>query len=379
MKKKNLELYIHIPFCIRKCAYCDFLSFTSTLKERTEYVKALLVEIEQYREVANSYRITSIFIGGGTPSILEPDLMICIMEKLKDIFQISKSAEISVEVNPGTMTLEKAKVYKNLGINRVSIGLQATSDEELRMLGRIHDYQEFLETYEYVKNSGIHNINIDLISAIPKQTVASWTETLNRVIALNPTHISAYSLIIEEGTKFHDSFREYEEFIPEEDAEREMYYITKEKLEAAGYVRYEISNYAKDGYECQHNLGYWERKDYLGIGLGAASLLNNVRYTNESEMEQYIHKCSENKSVHIEKTVLSIQEQMEEFMFLGLRKMEGIRIPTFREEFGVELWTMYGTQLDELIGKELLEVEYDSVKLTELGIDVSNYVLSEFV
>ncbi len=380
MENKGLELYIHIPFCIRKCAYCDFLSFSSDFNERKSYVDALLMEIEQYRKVAKQYDVTTIFIGGGTPSVLEIDLMSKIMNKIKEIFVISTDAEISIEVNPGTMTLQKAVAYKTLGVNRVSIGLQATSDEELRMLGRIHNYKQFLETYHCIQKSGISNINIDLITAIPKQTVESWTKTLERVIALNPTHISAYCLIIEEGTKFHDNLVQYEDLLPDEESERDMYHLTKFKLYEAGYERYEISNYAKEGYECRHNLGYWNRIDYIGIGLGAASLLDNVRYMNENDMKSYIDKCNNLKSVYIDKEELTVQAQMEEFMFLGLRKTKGVSAVDFKRNFGIELEEIYGEVMKKLKEKGLIRIEGDSkVQLTELGLDVSNQVMAEFL
>lgn len=376
---KEMELYIHIPFCIRKCAYCDFLSFVSGEQERRDYVEALLNELETYKGFAKEYNITTIFIGGGTPSVLEPHLLEKIMKKVQDLFQVQKDAEISIEVNPGTISKEKVEVYKIAGINRVSIGLQATNNHELAMLGRIHTYEEFLETYELMKENGIDNINVDLISAIPKQTVASWTETLERVIKLQPTHISAYSLIIEEGTLFHDKLDEYEAFLPSEESEREMYHITKSRLEEAGYIRYEISNYSKRGYECQHNLGYWDRVDYLGVGLGASSCIENVRWSNETDMKSYLELCHECKECSGEKEQLSQQEQMEEFMFLGLRKIVGVSKIEFQNKFRVEIEEIYGEVIKSLKEKGLIIEEMEMIKLTELGLDVSNQVMVEFV
>ena len=380
---KKLELYIHIPFCVRKCAYCDFLSFASIEQDRINYVDALLNEIESYRDLGKECQVSTIFIGGGTPSVLEPGLMEQIMGKIQEIFSVEGNAEITIEVNPGTVSEEKISMYTKVGINRVSIGLQATNNEELAMLGRIHTYEEFLETYQMIYEQGIHNINIDLISAIPKQTVESWTKTMDQVLALNPTHISAYSLIIEEGTLFHDKYEEYEHLLPEEEAEREMYHLTKTKLEEAGYFRYEISNYAKAGYECKHNLGYWERVNYLGVGLGASSCIENVRWSNEKDMNVYINLCENGESCILEKEELSQQAKMEEFMFLGLRKMEGVSKQEFCNEFGVEIEAVYGEILDSLKEKGLLIEENKEeiiwIKLTELGIDVSNQVMVEFL
>lgn len=377
--KKRLELYIHIPFCVKKCLYCDFLSFSSTEVERECYVSAILEEISQYKGMAREYVVTSIFIGGGTPSVLESHNMFRIMNGVRQVFEVSDEAEITIEMNPGTIDEEKIKTYKALGINRVSIGLQATNDEELKMLGRIHSYEEFLETYSMVRACGISNINIDLISAIPKQTVESWELTLDRVIALNPTHISAYSLIIEEGTPFYDNISDYETWLPSEEAEREMYHLTKRKLIEAGYYRYEISNYAKEGYECKHNLGYWDRVEYLGIGLGAASLIDNVRYSNERDLKTYMNSCNQGKTVRVEEEKLCIESQMEEFMFLGLRKIKGVETLAFEKQFQVKLEEVYQSQLEELCKQKLLQVDQYTVALTEKGIDVSNYVLSEFL
>lgn len=378
MVREALELYIHIPFCVKKCLYCDFLSFEASKEEHKVYIDALIQELEQYRRLAESYIVSSIFVGGGTPSIIEGELMACVFEKLREIFVVSEDAEITIEMNPGTMDEKKMSIYKEIGINRVSIGLQATNNDELKMLGRIHTYEEFLTTYEMVRQYGIENVNIDLISGIPNQTTASWEETLKRVIVLNPTHISAYSLIIEEGTALYDNIEAYEELLPSEDEERDMYYLTKEKLEAAGYYRYEISNYAKKGYECRHNLGYWSHVDYLGIGLGSASLSHDMRFTNESNMESYIQKCQEGKSVYVDDEYLTEEIQMNEFMFLGLRKVAGIRKSEFESLFHVSLEEVYERALKKVLDLELIVVEGDVVKLTDFGMDVTNSVVDEF-
>lgn len=300
--KKELELYIHIPFCVKKCAYCDFLSGPQDKETIEQYVVSLLNEIHAHGsnvDLVASYEVTTIFFGGGTPSILEESQIKQVMEALYDVFQIKQDAEITIEANPGTVTREKLDTYRACGINRISFGLQSASNEELKLLGRIHTYEDFLESFYLARDCGFYNINVDLISAIPKQTLVSWEETLQNVINLNPEHISAYSLIVEDGTPFAKVYGEGcpgEKDLPNEEEERKIYYRTDELLKAAGYHRYEISNYAKEGKECRHNLGYWERKEYLGIGLGSASLINNVRYSNTSDLARYI-QCAKHPDI----------------------------------------------------------------------------------
>ena len=300
--KKELELYIHIPFCVKKCAYCDFLSGPQDEETIEQYVVSLLDEIPAHgakKEFVSSHGVTSIFLGGGTPSILNASQIQRIFATLKTSFKISQETEITIEANPGTVTREKLETYRTCGINRISFGLQSVNNDEPKLLGRIHTYEEFLESFRLAREYGFDNINVDLISAIPKQTVASWEETLQKVIALQPEHISAYSLIVEEGTPFAKIYGEDcpgERDLPSEEEERAIYYRTEELLNTAGYHRYEISNYAKVGKECKHNLGYWERKEYLGIGLGAASLIGNTRYSNTTDLTYYIENAK-----HIDK------------------------------------------------------------------------------
>ncbi len=386
-----LELYIHIPFCVKKCQYCDFLSAPSTKEERREYVESLCRQIRTYGETAKAYRVVSIFVGGGTPSILEAGQILDIFAAVYDTFTVEAGAEITIEMNPGTVTGEKLAAYKRAGINRLSIGLQSAKNEELRTLGRIHTYEEFLRTYECARGAGFQNINIDLMSAIPGQTAAGWEETLRKTAELRPEHISAYSLIIEEGTPFYERYKERHgdemceedrstgeataedessderrrdsvRELPGEEEERQMYRRTKEILEEYGYHRYEISNYALRGYECRHNLGYWNRTEYLGIGAGAASLMGGRRW-NEGE----------------EPIVLGRKEQMEECMFLGLRKMEGVSKAGFEAEFGRSMESVYGETLRKMYELELMEESGGFVRLTERGIDVSNGVMCEFL
>lgn len=374
--KKELELYIHIPFCVKKCKYCDFLSATSNSELRESYVKSLCRKIRAYRNLAEAYHVVSIFLGGGTPSILESAQTKEIFAAIYETFQVDADAEITTELNPGTVTEEKLKLYKKVGINRLSIGLQSVNNEELRMLGRIHTYEEFKETYKLARNAEFENINIDLISAIPGQTVDSWRETVKTVAELKPEHISAYSLIIEEGTPFYEIYGEDRKGLPDEESERQMYQDTKSILAKYGYHRYEISNYAKEGYECRHNLGYWSRREYLGIGLGAASLLNNERWNEAAEMEKYL-ASDESQKENLE--VLDKTAQMEEFMFLGLRKMEGISKVFFQKCFEKDMLQEYGDEIKGLLKQDLITDDGENIKLTEKGIDVSNYVMSEFI
>ena len=383
--KKELEIYIHIPFCVKKCAYCDFLSGPQDKETIERYVSRLLKEIQVHaskQKFTLDYEVTTIFLGGGTPSVLEANQIQRIFEMLKNSFKISKDAEITIEANPGTVTAEKLQAYKKCGINRISFGLQSTNNEELKLLGRIHTYEEFLESYQLARACGFENINVDLISAIPKQTVSSWEETLQKVIELEPEHISAYSLIVEEGTPFAKVYGEGcpgEHDLPCEEEERAIYYRTEELLEKAEYHRYEISNYAKKGKECRHNLGYWERKEYQGIGLGAASLINNVRYKNTDDLLYYMEHAGSLGSIQENVELLSVKEQMEEFMFLGLRKMEGVSVDEFENIFGKAMEECYGEQIQSLVQQGLLKQKDGRLLLTKQGIDVSNYVFGEFL
>lgn len=374
---KELELYIHIPYCVSKCNYCDFLSAPGGALERQAYVESLCGRIRFYGEPMKAYHVVSIFLGGGTPSILEPEQTRMIFEAIYGSFCVDEDAEITTEMNPGTATEEKLRTYRELGINRLSIGLQSADNEELKLLGRIHTWEEFLDTYRKARTAGFGNINVDLMSAIPCQTLESYERTLKLTAELEPEHISAYSLIIEEGTPFYDRYREgrHAEDLPDEDTERFMYVRTKEILESYGYHRYEISNYAREGYECRHNLGYWNRTEYLGIGAGAASLINNTRFQEPEDFR----KTDTTGDVRQEIQVLNIQEQMEEFMFLGLRKMEGISCDRFYQIFEKRIENIYGEKIKKLCEQGLLERNGEYLRLTERGIDISNYVMGEFI
>ena len=408
---KELELYLHIPFCERKCAYCDFLSAPADLPVRISYIKKLQEEIAYYGAQYGEYQVSSIFFGGGTPTILEGYQLAAILETVKEHFNITTDAEITVECNPGTLTAGKAEKLVQAGFNRLSMGLQSADDRELHLLGRIHNFAQFLESYDLARKAGFQNINVDLMSALPGQTLKSWQDTLQKVTALRPEHISAYSLIIEEGTPFYERFAEDERIreegghprlLPEEDVERQMYELTETFLHTKGYERYEISNYAKPGYECRHNCGYWTRKDYLGLGLGASSLVEHQRFQNTSDLKTYLEQeyspqcegqheriaetiqlqeetglSQTGHHIHIE--ILDKKSEMEEFMFLGLRLMAGISRQQFEKKFQVTLNSVYGEGLRKLKGEQLIEEVAGYVRLTEHGIDVSNYVLAEFL
>ncbi len=388
MKKNNLELYIHIPFCLRKCLYCDFLSSVENTEKIEEYVSALEREIRALtRERAlfqneYDYHVSTIFFGGGTPSVLSGDQVGRIMGAIRDVFSIEEDAEVSMEVNPGTVTSQKLKQYKEVGINRISFGLQSANDDELKLLGRIHTYEEFVESYCLARECGFENINVDLMSAIPNQTWECFETSLNKVIELHPEHISVYSLIIEEGTPFAKAYGEgmpLQDELPTEEEERRIYYKTKERLQEAGYQRYEISNYAKEKKECRHNLGYWDRTDYLGLGLGSSSLIENVRFKNTDDVGQYIKNSDKKEQIRVDIQPLSVKEQMEEFFFLGLRKMEGVSKTAFEKTFGITVESCYGEALEKLKKENLLIEQADRIQLTEKGIDISNYVFAELL
>ena len=373
--KKELELYLHIPFCVRKCAYCDFLSFPAEKEIQKQYVNCLIEEIRQY-DLAEDYVVSTIFFGGGTPSVLEGSEIMRIMQAIRERFpDIRDDAEITIECNPGTADVSKLVAYRSLGINRISFGLQSTDAEELKMLGRIHSYEEFLQSYQWAREAGFSNINIDLMFAIPGQTGEAWRQHLRQVAELNPEHISAYSLIIEEGTPFAQ--RELD--LPDEDTEYQMYEDTAEILGTYGYQQYEISNYAKPGYMCRHNAGYWQRREYLGFGLGASSLYRELRFSNTGRMQEYLTDSGKLEQIRKEVTVLSRNEQIEEFMFLGLRMTEGISEKLFKETFGVRIMDIYGDILQKYEAIGFMEHIETKWCLTRKGIHVSNHILADFL
>ena len=375
MKRKDtsFELYIHIPFCVRKCAYCDFLSAPGSEEAKASYTEALLREIEAVK--TEKREVSSIFVGGGTPSALSPSLMGDIFEKIHKSFSVAPDAEITIEANPGTLSKEKLFLYRNVGINRLSLGLQSPEAAELKSLGRIHTYEEFLESFSLAREAGFQNINVDLMCALPDQTYEGWVRNLRKVAALHPEHISAYSLIIEEGTPF--AKRKLN--LPDEDTEYRMYEDTAGILAEYGYEQYEISNYAKKDLACQHNVGYWTRKEYLGLGLGAASLWGNQRFSNTSDFSLYLNNSGFPEKIRGDRDALSLEAEMSEFMFLGLRMTKGVSKAEFLECFGVPIESVYGNVLDKYKSVGLLEEKEGRIFLTRAGIHVSNGVMAEFL
>ena len=375
-RKENspMEIYIHIPFCIRKCDYCDFLSGPSGPEEQADYVQALLREIQAVEE-GEGRIVSSIFIGGGTPSVLDERLLGDILREIRNRFKMEEDAEITIEVNPGTANIGKLQAYREMGINRLSIGLQSPEDRELKILGRIHNYGQFLETYQEARTVGFDNINIDLMSAIPAQTYEGWVKNLRTVAELEPEHISAYSLIVEEGTPF--AARKLN--LPDEDTEYNMYEATAQILKEYGFEQYEISNYARKGRECRHNVGYWTRQDYLGFGLGASSLYGKERFANTAVMKKYLENSKNPEKIREKEPSLTREDEMAEFMFLGLRMTKGISKADFQRCFGCTIESVYGEVLEKYESMELLVEKDGRIFLSREGIHVSNSIMAEFL
>ena len=374
----GMELYLHMPFCVRKCAYCDFLSFPSGAKTQRMYAKRLMEDIGVMGKRYGEIPVETIFIGGGTPSVPDSGLIVEIMEHVRHAFHVVDGAEISMEANPGTVTREKLTDYRKAGINRLSFGLQSANDRELKLLGRIHTWAEFLESFTLARECGFANLNIDLMSALPGQTCESWKETLSRVTDLDPEHISAYSLIIEEGTPFGERYgsEEGRKLLPDEDSEREMYHETKRFLKDCGYERYEISNYAKPGRECRHNIGYWTGVPYLGLGLGASSYLDGCRFTVNPDMKQYL---VEKPGMFTDIEKLTKKDMEEEFFYVGLRMTAGVSLSEFERRFGISAKEVYPGLMETFVKEKAARFEGDRFVLTDYGLDVSNYIMAQFL
>ena len=387
--KKYVSLYIHIPFCALKCKYCDFLSFDGeSYGTMLRYVDSLCQEIKLYAPIADDYIVRSVFIGGGTPSILDDGLITNIIAFIRKTFKLEKDAEISIEANPGTLRHQKLNGYKAAGINRISIGLQSADDEMLKKLGRLHNFDQFVASF--------NNINVDIMSGVPGQTIHSYVDTLSRVIEFGPEHISAYSLSIEEGTPFAND-PEILESLPTEMIDRRMYDITKKLLAAHGYDRYEISNYAKSGYECRHNMVYWTGGEYIGFGIGASSYFQGKRFNNMRDIMGYIQLMEETSGKFVEMdnmeilyneitrklrenvTPIYIDSRIEEFMFLGMRMMCGVSRIDFEERFNKDIYEVYGPVLNKYIDQGYIGTYDDRIFLTDKGIDVSNVILADFI
>ena len=423
---KSISIYIHIPFCVKKCQYCDFLSAPADSRAQKVYLRALKQEIREQAARYREYEVQTVFIGGGTPTAVPCEKLCEVLKTVFTCYRVNPQAEISMEANPGTVTKEALLSYRKAGINRLSIGLQSADDGELKLLGRIHTYRDFLQTYRWAQEAGFTNINLDIMSALPGQSVENYKKSLETVLSLRPQHISAYSLIVEEGTPFYEKYGQESEKLqatgekqpdlPSEEEEREMYALTEKLLAAAGYHRYEISNYALPGRECRHNLVYWKRGNYVGFGLGAASMVENVRFENTRKMQEYLaeyagvpdaepvsadaaqgdeqelsneQEFSLREDTHSENAQefsirenvhpLSQQEQMEETMFLGLRLTEGVSKAEFHRQFGVSMEQIYGEVIRENIAQGLLIDEAGYLRLTREGMDLSNYVMAQFL
>ena len=390
MNTKNIGLYIHIPFCKKKCEYCDFKSYPGKEELIGEYIKCLKYEL---KEVGEGNRldyennldklaiVNTIYIGGGTPSLIDSKYICEILEIIKEYYTLTDNVEITIEVNPGTVSEEKLEKYKKSGINRLSVGLQSTHDRLLKKIGRIHSYDDFLNTFKLARKVGFTNINVDLMLGLPEQTLEDLKQSVEEVINLSPEHISIYSLIVEEGTPFYSKLQENKLDLPDDEMERKMYWAVKKKLENYGYIHYEISNFAKKGFESRHNLACWNQEEYIGFGTSAHSYTNNVRYSNIDNIEEYINNFKNNKEadnfVFHEKQ--NIEGKMKEFMILGLRKIKGIHIKDFKNKFGANPIYIYRKELNKLSNEELIEIDGDNIKLTNKGLDLANLVWEEFV
>ncbi|GAA0862461.1 radical SAM family heme chaperone HemW [Paraclostridium tenue] len=374
-----LGLYIHVPFCAQKCYYCDFNSYKIKSNEKEDYLINIEKEMKFYKEEFKDKYFDTVFFGGGTPSILKIDELRKLVNYMYENFNIKKDAEITIECNPGTINKEKLKAIKEMGINRLSIGLQATQNYHLKSIGRIHTYEEFEKNYYDAIDVGLTNINIDLMYALPNQKEEEWKETLDKIIKLNPSHISAYSLILEEGTKLYDMYENNEFNLLDEDTDIDMYEYTINTLKKHGYNQYEISNYAKQGKECKHNIIYWKCDNYLGLGPGASGYINDIRYSNIKNLNEYNNKINQNIKPIDEENKLNDKDKIEEFIFMGLRMNEGINLEVFKERFKIDFYELYKDVLDKLLERELVKLDKFNLSLTQKGREISNSVFIEFI
>ena len=382
---KNLGIYIHIPFCKKKCYYCDFVSYANKQEKVKEYINCITKEIDSYLYELENYNVTTIYIGGGTPSFIDSIYIVNLLNKLRDKLKNNdtkwSNIEITIEVNPGTVNLEKLKQYKEAGANRVSIGLQSSNDKLLKQLGRIHNYQEFLNTYQTARQVGFENINVDLMLGLPNQSIQDLRETIENVVKLTPEHISVYSLILEENTKMEQCIKSGKLELPDEEVERQMYWYVKNKLELNGYEQYEISNFSKKGRESKHNTNCWKQKEYIGLGIAAHSYINRKRYSNIEDLDKYIENIKANEIEKNRRTheIQTIDEAQKEYMILGLRTIKGVSIQEFKEEYGENPIYLFREELNELVNEDLLEIDSDFIRLTNKGLDLANLVFEEFV
>ena len=394
--KRNLGIYIHIPFCIKKCSYCDFISFENKLDFQGKYIEQLKKEIESQKEILKNSDITTIYIGGGTPSAIKSKYIVEIINYLNEYinFKESNNMEITIEVNPGTVTKQKLIDYYNSGINRISIGLQCVQDRLLKIIGRIHNFEQFLETFKMAREVGFKNINVDLMIGLPEQNIEDIKQSIEKILELNPEHISVYSLIVEEGTKISKRIEAGFYQLPDEELERMEYSYVKNKLELAGYNHYEISNFAKEGFFSKHNLNCWKQEEYLGFGIAAHSYYDNIRFSNTIDLNKYLHaKSKDFEEANIEnmiklvkinslKEIHEVQSELDkkrEYMLLGLRTLKGVSITEFKQKFIENPIYLFRKELEKLVNDELIEIDLDYIKLTRKGLDLANLVWEEFV
>ena len=394
--KRNLGIYIHIPFCIKKCSYCDFISFENKLDFQGKYIEQLKKEIESQKEILKNSDITTIYIGGGTPSAIKSKYIVEIINYLNEYinFKESNNMEITIEVNPGTVTKQKLIDYYNSGINRISIGLQCVQDRLLKIIGRIHNFEQFLETFKMAREVGFKNINVDLMIGLPEQNIEDIKQSIEKILELNPEHISVYSLIVEEGTKISKKIEAGFYQLPDEELERMEYSYVKNKLELAGYNHYEISNFAKEGFFSKHNLNCWKQEEYLGFGIAAHSYYDNIRFSNTIDLNKYLNATSKDfEEANIEnmiklvksnslKEIHEVQSELDkkrEYMLLGLRTLKGVSITEFKQKFIENPIYLFRKELEKLVNDELIEIDLDYIKLTRKGLDLANLVWEEFV
>ncbi len=374
---KELGLYIHIPFCIKKCSYCDFNSHSADTAEQEEYVSALICELESISAHTKGHYLNTIFFGGGTPSILQVPLFEKICDCIRRSFNIDDSAEFTVECNPGTVDFNKMKAYKSLGVNRLSFGVQSLDENTLKVIGRVHTLGDFYNAYAASRLAGFTNINYDLMFSLPNQTQENWEYTLEKILKYEPTHISAYALKLEEGTPMYENRGSYT--FPDDEADRRMYHTACEILKSAGFERYEISNFAKQGFKSRHNLKYWDMSEYIGAGLGASSYFDGVRYENPQKMDEYIKFTQSFTPLYKEHTPLTQNEQMEEFMFLALRTEAGVSAEKFADMFSKDMFALFEKPINTHTQNRLLENDGQRIYLTDKGFDLANFVMSDFL
>ena len=416
---KELGIYIHIPFCIQKCYYCDFISFANKLEYQKKYIDNLKYEIQAQKNILEKSHITTIYIGGGTPSIIDSKYIVEVLNEIKKCMNVEdyRNAEITIEVNPGAVDIEKLKDYKNAGINRISIGLQSTQDRILKKIGRIHTWEDFNKTYQDVIDVGFENINVDLMIGLPELTINDIKESLDKVIKLSPKHISVYSLIVEENTKMEEFIESGKYILPDEEQERMEYRYVKDYLELNDYEHYEISNFSKKNYHSKHNENCWKQKEYIGFGIAAHSYIDGIRFSNTENLNNYIqfseedfsrfnienleemvkllqeknHKENENSNYELDEEfpisfgirkvheIQNLDSQKKEYMLLGLRMLDGVLISEFKMKFGENPLYLFRKELAKLVDENLVKVDLDNIKLTRKGLDLANLVWEEFV